>query len=300
MIKPNLILFFLLALLLSGCQAMTPSPAAQPTWTVVPLPEQELTALDATPAPLPVLASPTAPTNQPSAIEQDPAAAAARGYFTALEQGNFEAAAALYSKFSLMMAGMTRADAALDLQGQMARNSRWSALEVKETRPIDDRTVLVRVSYRLEQVDPTTGQVAQSRPDEWWPMRLENGRWLYNRDHLIDYRMIDVPAQAAGGLVIKPLQISRYSECIRLRLMVQNTTNDAIVLGQVNEILALFTFKDQQVEAVKKQMIFDRLRTNPDVTLEVMGLYETYPDGVIIRQWKNYNVKPWFTFQLAE
>jgi hypothetical protein len=287
---------FFFALLLSACQVITPSPAVRPTPTVVPLPEQDRTELVETPA----LASPTAAASQPAVTGEDPAVKTVRGYFTALEQGNFRAAAELYSSFSLMMAGMTREEAAVDLQGQMARNSRWSGLEVKETRPFGERTVLVHVTYRLEREDPATGQAAQTQPDEWWPVRLENGRWLYNRDHLIDYRMIDVPAQATGGLVVKPLQILRYSECIRLKLMVQNTTNEAIVLGQANEILALFTFKDQQVEAVKKQMVFDRLRTNPDVTLEVMGLYETYPDSVIIRQWKNYNVKPWFSFQLSE
>jgi len=64
--------------------------------------------------------------------------------------------------------------------------------------------------------------------------------------------------------------------------------------------MAMFQFKDQQVEAVKKQMIFDRLRTNPQAAVEVLGLYETYPTSVLIRQWKNYNVKPWFMFDFTE
>lgn len=293
-------IYFLLALLLAACQGVTPSPATRPTWTVVPLPEQDVTNLNVTPGPRPVLAFPTATAGTPSVAEQDPAVTAARSYFMALQEGNYQAAAALYSNFSLMMSEMTQGEAALDLQGQMARGSHWSDLEVKETRPFDDRTVLVHVSYRFEGEDAATGQIAQSQPDEWWPMRLENGRWLYNRDQLVDYRILDVTAQATGGLIVKPLRITRFSDRIRLTLMVQNTTNEVIVLGQANEKMAIFSFQDQQIEAVKKQMIFDRLRTNPEVNIEVMGLYENYPESIIIRQWKNYNVQPWFTFQLTE
>jgi hypothetical protein len=289
----------LFSLLLSACQAAAPLPAVLPTWTVVPLPALSAASLESTPAP----ASPNkiAPMRtEPSTAEVDPAAATARAYFQALEAGDFQTAANLITNYSLMMAGMTRGEAVLELQGELARGSRWSALEVIETRPFDDHTRLVHVTYRLEGKDAKTGQATRAQPDELWPMRLENGRWLYNRANLIDYRVLDVPEQATGGLIVKPRLLTRFSDRIRLTLMVQNTTNEAIVLGQVNAILAVFQFQDQQVEAVKTQMIFDRLRTNPQAAIEAQGLYAAFPDSVVIRKWKNYKVKPWFTFELTE
>jgi hypothetical protein len=81
---------------------------------------------------------------------------------------------------------------------------------------------------------------------------------------------------------------------------VQNGTNEAIVLGQPNEILATFSFGDQQVEAEKTRFIFDRLRSYPDTILDVKGLYTRYPDAVEIRRWKNLQTPPWFTFVLTE
>lgn len=288
----------------SGADALITAGALQAGDLVVLNPPA--TARGATPVPLP--ARPAAPT--PAATEEAPtpakteasaanavaaaASAAALEYADALEKGDYQAAAALYSDFSLMLSGMTRAEAALALQGELARGIRRADFAVKDARALDDRTVLVRVAYTLESAE-TAQQV-----DEWWPLRLENGRWRYNRENLIDFRALDVPEQAAGGLVVKPLRLARYSDRIRLSLMVQNTTNEAIVLGQANEILARFTFAGQVVEGVHKQMIFDRLRTNPEVVIEVLGLYTTYPDGVIIRQWKNYNVAPWFTFSFTE
>jgi hypothetical protein len=303
----------LLVLLLTACQAATlPAPAALPAWTVVPLPAQATAAATA-PAP-----TPTAPAAAgvvgPSAAEKDPAVSAAvetvSSYFQALEDGDFQAAAQLYSDFSLMIAGATRAEAALDLQGQMARGARWSELVVKDSRRFDARTVLVHVTYRLEAKDSAvTGaavkntakpQGTPSQMDELWPVRLENGRWLYNRANLIDYRVLDVPEQATGGLIVKPRQLARFSDHITLTLMVQNQTNEAIVMGQANEVMATFLFNGQKVEAVQKRMIFDRLRSSPQATIEVRGLFETYPDGVTLRQWKNYKVKPWFTFSFTD
>lgn len=285
---------------------------ALPVWTALPLPAGTATAeAGAEPVKAAVTSTPQPTlTPGPSAAEED-AVQAARSYFAALEGGNFQAAAELYSSFSLMMAGATRSEAALALQGEMARGTRWSGLEVKESRRFDNDTVLVHVKYSLERKEteaqkttgakatPTAG-VAQSQQEALWPMRLENGRWLYNRDNLIDYRVLDVAEQAMGGLIVRPRQLARYSDHITLTMMVQNTTNEAIVLGQANEIMATFLFNGQKIEAVKKQMVFDRLRTKPDATISVQGLFETYPDGVIIRQWKNYNVKPWFTFEFTD
>jgi len=300
--KTCVFLIFLLFFLLPACQDATPVTATRPVWTVVPLPAQTTGDLAITPTPSPILNAPATATVAGSTTEeQDLAVAAVNNYFKALEAGDFQAAADLYSNFSLTVAGISRAEAALLLQGEMARGSRWSSLEVKDSRQFDNQTMLVHVTYQMDNKSPSDkDQVTQTQVDELWPIRRENARWLYNRENLIDYRILDVAEQAMGGLIVKPIQLTRFSDHMTLTLMVQNTTNDAIVLGQANEIMAMFQFGDQQVEAVKKQMVFDRLRTNPQVAIEVLGLYETYPESVIIRQWKNYSVKPWFTFTLTD
>jgi hypothetical protein len=128
---------------------------------------------------------------------------------------------------------------------------------------------------------------------------FENNRWLYNRNNLIDFHSLTMDEQTMAGLRVRPVRLARYSDHMALTLLVQNTTNDTIVLGQTNEILAAFTFKDQTVEAVKKQMIFQRLRSYSDATIEVKGLFTSYPERVIIRQWKNLKVAPWYDFKFS-
>ncbi len=293
----------LLALLLSACQgAPTTASSALPSWTAIPIPATAPGGNSApTIPPLPAVTTTAIVGQIPAdAVILNGAADAARGYFAALEAGDCEAAASFYSSFSLMLDGLTRSEASLALQGEMASGTKWSALDVRDITWFNSQTGLIHVVYHKETKDAKTGATSQASMDELWPMRMETGKWRYNRSNLIDYRVLDVAEQATGGLIVKPRQITRFSDRMRLTLVVQNTTNEAIVLGQANEILAKFQFKDRQVEAVKKQMIFDRLRTNPQVTIEVLGLYESYPDSVIIRQWKNYKVKPWFSFRLTE
>jgi hypothetical protein len=128
---------------------------------------------------------------------------------------------------------------------------------------------------------------------------MENNRWLVNRNNLIDFQSLAVDEQTMAGLRVRPVQMARYSDHMALTLLVQNTTNDTIVFGQTNEILAAFTFKDQTVEAVKNQMIFQRMHSYSDATIEVEGLFTSYPEQVIIRQWKNLKVAPWFDFKFS-
>jgi hypothetical protein len=73
------------------------------------------------------------------------------------------------------------------------------------------------------------------------------------------------------------VRLARYSDHMSLTLLEQNTTNDRIVLGQTNEILVAFYFKDQTVEAVKKPLIFGGLRSYSDATIEVKGLVHQLP-----------------------
>ena len=133
--------------------------------------------------------------------------------------------------------------------------------------------------------------------DEWWPIRLESGQWRYNRNNLIDYQTLDVPVQTTAGLTVKPRQIARYTDHLRLTLLVQNQTNEAIVFGQPNEVMATFLFGDKPVETRNTRLIFEPHRSYPDTAIDLQGMYETFPDGIILRKWKGLQVKPWFEFR---
>ncbi len=229
----------------------------------------------------------------------DPAVKTVKDYFAALQNKDYRAAADQISAFSLTVDGMTRGDAAAELQNKVQAGTEWSDLQVHETQAFSDKTHLVRVTYTLTTRDAETGETSQASMDELWPVTLENNHWLYNRDNLIDFHTLTMDEQTMAGLRVRPVQLARYSDHMMLTLLVQNTTNDTIVLGQTNEILAAFTFKDQTVEAVQKQLIFQGLRSYSGATIEVKGLFTSYPDRVIIRQWKNLQVAPWYDFQFS-
>ncbi len=284
--------------LLSACQSAataTPAPAGLPTQTPspIPLPDEPTPEATATPLPLPTASA----TPQVSA---DPAVKTVEDYFAALQAQDYQAAANLFSTFSLTVDGLTRGDGADELHNQMQAGTSWSGLQVQGTQTFDDKTILVHVSYTLTTQDAKSGETTPTEMDELWPVRFENNQWRYNRANLIDFRTLSMPDQSTAGLRIKPLQLLRYTDHTRMTMMVQNTTNDLIVLGQSNEIMAAFLFAGQQVEAEKEQLVFERLRTYPLASIDVKGLYPTYPEGVIIRQWKNVQVAPWFTFRFSE
>jgi hypothetical protein len=285
----------LASLLLSGCGAMVGrgGPAGGP--------QQAAVISTATPAAPTKTAQPTStrkprptitPTEDIAKTRASQAEQAARDYFAALEAGDLEEAAGQLSTFSLMVFGMTRGDAASALQKMRLDGARWSGLQVTETKPFDEQTMLVHVAYTL-----TVKEEAQAR-DELWPVRLESDAWRYNWNNLIDYRMLQVNAQTTSGVTVKPVQINRFSDRIQLVMLVQNRTSGAVVLGQKNEVLGTFHFGDQAVEADKMQIVLNPLRSVPDVKLEATGLWERYPEMVEIRKWKTYNVKPWYVFQL--
>lgn len=284
--------------LLAGC-GVIPSPAvANPTAPgIVSLPADQATR---TPAPTAIRASRT-----PTAVvtAQDPSLAeaekAAQDYFAALQSGNFDQASALVSEFSLMVAGITHGDVAAQLNGASVAGARWSGMQIKDSTVFNAKTALVHVVYQLTTKDAKTGETVQTAQDELWPLRLENGKRLYNWNNVIDFKTLDVTEQTTAGLTVKPLQMTRFSDRIRLTLLVQNSTNDPIVLGQSNEILGAFKFGDQVKEAEKVQFIFQRLRTYRDTNLEVKGLFNEYPNSIEIRRWKNIQVAPWFTFNLG-
>jgi hypothetical protein len=313
-----LVFGFIAILLLAGCQmrqnlrgGIGANP--QPTFTGI--------APSSNPVEAPALAD--TPTSQPTPTEAAPTPAptdgavnAVKAYFNALESQDFEAASKLVSRFSLLAAEMTAGDVAAALSAERANGARWSALEVKEAQVFDPKTVLVHVTYRVASnppattvtpvpnaaatQDPKNGQETTTERDELWPVRLENGSWLYNWQNLIDFHTLSTKEKTTAGLLVKPTRLTRYSDRVSLTLLVQNSTNEAIVLGQPNETLATFFFGDEKVEAEKTRFIFDRLRSYPDTVLDVKGLYPRYPDSVEIRRWKNYQTPPWFTFLLTE
>ncbi len=243
-----------------------PTPLPSPTATATPLPAEELA--------------------------KNQAAAAVQSYFAALEKGDVNAAAQQLSIFSLEAYGMTNSDAAAALNTQRSAGMRWANLQVLDSRVFDPQTVLVHVRYNL------TADQANQDKDELWPMRLENGAWHYNWNNLIDFHTLTVAPQSTAGVTVMPTQMRRFTDHLDLILLFQNHTSQPVVFGQVNEILATFHFGDQAVQAEHTQIILDALRSKPDVTLTVPGLRMDYPGSVVIRQWKNLNVPPWFTFNL--
>jgi len=220
-------------------------------------------------------------------------------YVTLLQADDYRQAASLISTFSLSALDLTSADVEWQLQSLML-GEEWSAFNVTGSRPLDERTQLVNVSYLVRRANPAEGQAGEEPVEALWAVRSENGAWRINYDGLIDFRLLHLREQTTAGLTVKPRLLLRYTDRVELVLLVQNQTNDPIVLGQANEILATFFFAEDQVQANQTQFIFDRLRSYPETTLVAPGLFEQFPDGVEIRRWKNYNVAPWFTFTFGE
>jgi hypothetical protein len=259
---------------------------------------------------------------------------AARAYFTAVSEGNSKTAADLASNYSLMVHQMTRGDAESALQAQKIAGTRWSDLQIQDVKLFDPKTALVHVTYLESQktaeaaltptatvkasgaaaptaaaqtgktavptatADLTATAAAPTTKDELWAFRLENGDWRYNWNNLIDFHTLQADSQTVHGVTVLPVQIKRYTDRIALNLLVQNRTNEPVVFGQVNETLGAFHFGDQPVVAEKTRWILNPLRSDPNISLEAKGLFQSYPDSVEIRKWNNYDVKPWYVFQL--
>jgi hypothetical protein len=304
-----LLIPFLLAaaFLFSACQVPPPTasaPVRTATLPPTPIPLPEITDTPADPVSTATAAVQPTPSSAAADLAGDPAVQAVQAYFQALQDKDAQAAAALVSNLSLTIDNLTRDDLANELNKQFQAGAQWSDLQVKEVRPLTDKIRLVHVSYNLTSPAVQSGQAAATPAaaamDELWPVSLVNNQWRYNRNNLIDFHTLSLADQTTQGLRIKPVQLARFSDHLRLTLLVQNTTQDTIILGQTNEIMAAFTFGDQQVEAVKQRLIFAPLRTYPQVTLEWKGFYPNYPDGVSIRQWTTVKTAPWFTFNFNQ
>jgi hypothetical protein len=279
---------------LAGCQAgptpTVPAPTLPPAPTAAPV---------ANPT---AVVPPTAePTVAPTATSDptQPAVETAKAYFTALEKGDYQAAGSLISTFSLLVDGLSPTDATAELQAAMAGGEAWADLRVSGAEALDEKTVLVQVRYSHTTKDTVSGKLATQDVSAVWPVRQEAGAWRYNRANLVDYRTLDMEAQTTAGLTIQPQQLLRYSDRLRLVFLAQNGTNEAISLGQPSEVEAAFYFGGKAVEAEKRWLVFDRLRSYPKTEIELSGWYPSYPEKLEIRRWKNYTTPPWFTFDLG-
>ena len=242
-------------------------------------------------------------TPQPTLTPTSPAdlaMQAAQDYFAALQKADFGAASKLVSAFSLRTGNITAGDVAAALTAQQAQGAAWSSLEVLGSQAFNSDTFLVHVRYQMTTRDAQTGQSVETTLDEQWPFRLENGKWLYNWTNLIDFKSLGGEAKLANGLTIKPLQMTRYADKIRLTLLVQNGTGEAIVIGTGNQRLGIFHFGDQTVESTPQRYILDAWRSYTDVTVDAQGLYASYPDAVELVKSKTSSAPAWFTFGLVD
>lgn len=302
----SVLIMLCLALVLSACQFSRalnrispgqPTAAVRPTSTPPSLPP----TLDPSSTPKPTLAASATPTAATAPAEQ-----AANAYFKALESKNYKQAAGLVSDFSLMVFSLTRSEVSDVLNSQAVKGAQWSGFTVTGSQLFAENLVLVHVRFSREcQAADEACKIGLAKDagktavDEYWPFRLENGRWFYNWNNLVDFKTLDVSDKSLNNLTLKPTRLVRFSDRIELKLLAQNRSNEVIVLGQSNEILATFQFASQVVEASPVQYILEPLRSYPELTLTVAGLYPAYPGSVDIRKWKDYNVPPWFTFQLT-
>lgn len=228
-----------------------------------------------------------------------PAEQTARKYFTALESSDFTAAVELVSAFSKTVTGQTSNEIVAALTKLKSSGWECSNFKIIDSQVWDKKTVLVHVTY-TESVQDTEGKSPETAKDELWPIRLEAGKWLYNWTNIIDYNTLSVDSQQVGGLTMKPLELIRYSDKIRLVLLVQNDRNGATVIGLANQILATFHFSGKSVDAVQTKYLFDAHRSYTDVYIDVRGLYKEFPDSVEIVKFTNTTAAPWFTFGLVE
>ena len=277
-------LMIALAILLSACQFSVPigQVSTARSTTVTPAPARPSPTPRNTPSPRPSATS--APTEAPFAGAE----AVAAVYAAALTKGDIPAAADQLSSYGLMVANQTRGDyiARLKADGEKGRISGFKILNSQQGTP---NTVLVHVSYTLGK---------DTSRDELWPFRFENEKWGYNFENLIDFHTLTVDPQTTNGITFIPLRLLRYSDHTRLELTGQNRTNEPVIFGQVNETLAIFHFGDKLVNAEKTYLALDAMRTTPGLALDAKGYFDTYPTSVDIRIWRDYQVKPWFSFIL--
>lgn len=280
------------AFTLSACQL---PPQAQPLVGFGPS-ETPVQAMAEQPTPVPSLTptprpSPTfTPTSTPPSAD---AVTALEAYFAALEDGAFDQAAGMLSRFGLSVAALTRGEAQVEMQARYAAGNPQN-FAVQDSRLLNPETALVEVQYALP------GEDGSQTVQESWALRNEEGEWLVNWGGLVDFVTPSLRAQTTAGVTVLPTRLLRYTDRLALEMIVQNRTNDWVYFGQDNEVLATFIFADQTVEAENTRIALAPLRSYKDVRLELKGWYDSYPQQVEIRRWLNYQVDPWYVFVFGE
>jgi hypothetical protein len=240
----------------------------------------------------------------------------ARAYFADLQNKDFTAASRLISIVSLSYAGLTRTQAASSLQAQSLAGATWSNLQIVDSQAFSDDTILVHVTYTVGATTPqatatatltvsanaaaqAAAATAAAQIDETWAFRLEGGSYLYNWKNFIDTKTVEVDAQTANHITIKPTQLVRFTDRVEMHFMMQNKTSDVVYFVQTYDTLAVFHFGDQAVEAKNSdnRVVISGLRTSFDEVIMVKGLYTSYPTWVEIKKWQGYAPNPWYTFQ---
>jgi hypothetical protein len=233
--------------------------------------------------------------------ETEDAVQAVQDYFGALESQDFTTASKMISAHSLKISSMTTGDVLAELKKKSANGMTWSNLEITGSERFDANTVLVNVSYTIGSVDSTTQEISQTQVDEIWAVRSEGSQWLVNRDNIIDVKSLDVAIQDQSGLSIQPTKMIRYTDKIRLVMLAQNTTGKDVYMGYSTQILATFYFGTESVDAVNVLTVLSNNRTYTAYSIDVAGLYDTYPDSVEIIKYVDYpQYAPWFTFTLTD
>jgi hypothetical protein len=224
----------------------------------------------------------------------------AQAYFAALESRDFSGGANLVSAHSLKVMDLTNGDVVDLLTNQSLAGSAWSDLEIGEVQRFDSKTVLIPVTYTLGSVDPASQEEVQTKVKETWAMRLEGGKWMFNWDHLIDTKYLDVEPQTNGGITAEPKIMVRYTDRISLGLMVQNVSGKDVYFGYATQTLATFYFGIENVDAANVMTVIQNNQTTLNYTIDVYGLFNTYPVSVEIIKYPAYpDYSPMFTFTLA-
>jgi hypothetical protein len=307
-------IFFILSVVFSACQGRPTqgsAPAGASTGSATLQAEPTLVnTVESTVEPT-ATATMASPTLDPEQGMMDLAEKTARDYFQAVEQGKSEEAAAYLSRFSLSVFEMTPDDAVVQLQAQKISGIQWSDLEIQKVERFDDKTMLVYLSYMeinkkaaeatavpATALTPTAEAGQPQRVETIWPIRLEHKAWLFNWNKLIDFKSLSAGSPTVSGITVMPTELLRFTDRIELLMLVQNRNSETIVFGQTNETLGTFKFGDKAVVAEKVRWILNPLRSVDDLKLEIKGLYDTFPDTIEIRKWNDFDVKPWFVFQL--
>jgi len=247
-----LLFLVVLAVGVSACQSgaaqVAPTATARPTMTRLPtLPSTPVPTATVTPTP--------------------PAARAAQVlglYLEAVRSEDFITASEWLSDFSLLVPGLSRRQVRNLLADRSAQGQRLLRYRLGRSQEIDARTTLIAVTLSM------AGE--EKEREELWALRLEDGDWRVNWERLIAYEVFAVADKSYDDVVIKPVQLLRYTDRTRLELMVQNLSGQTVTWGGKGMTNAVFYFGDQKVAVTGAAYQFNP-RRGYDVAVEAPGLY---------------------------